>query len=220
MRNPVRHMSRFVPDGRRALALARRRSPHLACSASDGSKVEDTKQFMVAGIRPLTASRSASKGDVARVDQPGRRAGRHRHHSDDRPQGRTPPRIVDTASVEQIAEGAAMSPDGNFVAVTMQNGSNKAPSNPSYHKNSVLKLSASRQTNWRWWRRANSAAGASGWPGARTARRCLLNRWRTNRSTFLPFDGKTLKKTGNIKVNGRRGRHSDSAGLTCSRRQP
>ena len=33
-----------------------------------------------------------------------------------------------------------MSPDGNYVAAIMQNGSNKSSSHPNYHKGSVLSV--------------------------------------------------------------------------------
>jgi DNA-binding beta-propeller fold protein YncE len=189
----------FLPDGKRALA-SRDGDHRISVLSVDGNKVEDTKQFMVAGIRPYSISIS-SKGDVAVLTNQG--GG----------QGDTdiismidlkvnPPRIVDTASVEQIPEGAAMSPDGNFVAVTMQNGSNKAPSNPSYHKNSVLKIFSVKGNKLALVASGEFGGWGQGVAWSKDGKTLLAQSMADKSIDVFAFNGKALKKAGNIKVNG------------------
>ena len=88
----------------------------------DGPKVEDTKVFMVAGIRPYSISIS-SKGDLAVLTNQGGGQGdtdiiRHRSEEESAPYrrfalGRPDPR------------GRHLLPDGSHVAVTIQNGSSR-----------------------------------------------------------------------------------------------
>src|SRR4029434_13782 len=121
----------FLPDGKRAL-VTRDGDHRISVLSVDGSKVEDTKAYMVAGIRPYCISVS-SKGDLAVVVNRG--AG----------QGDTvvisvmdlkknPPRIVESLSVGQIPEGVTFSPDGSHVAVTIQNGSNRTKAPPDHNQ--------------------------------------------------------------------------------------
>lgn len=53
----------FFPDGKRAL-VTRDGNHRISVLSVDGAKVEDTKAFMVAGVRPYSISIS-SKGDLA-----------------------------------------------------------------------------------------------------------------------------------------------------------
>ena len=102
----------------------------------DGSKVEDTKAYMVAGIRPYSISIS-SKGDLAVLTNQGGGQGDTDIISviDLK---KNPPRIVESHSVGQIPEGVTFSPDGSHVAVMIQNGSNKPKSHQSYNDHSVV----------------------------------------------------------------------------------
>jgi len=76
----------------------------------DGTKVDDTKAYMVAGIRPYCITVS-SKGNVAVLTNQGG------NQSDTDiitviDLKKNPPRIVDSISVGQYPEGATFSPDG------------------------------------------------------------------------------------------------------------
>src|SRR6185295_20014383 len=119
----------FLPDGKRAL-VTRDGDHRISVLSVDGAKVEDTKAFMVAGVRPYSISISP-KGDVAVLTNQGGGQG----DSDiisviDLKMN--PPRIVDSISVGQIPEGATMSYDGAYVAVTIQNGSQRPKTHQAY----------------------------------------------------------------------------------------
>jgi len=189
----------FMPDGK--MALATRDGDHrISVLSVDGNKVEDTKKFMVAGYRPYSISISP-KGNVAVLSNQG--GG----------QGDTdvisvvdlkvnPPRIVDTIAVEQIPEGVTMSPDGNYVAAIMQNGSNKPSSHPNYHKGSVLSVFRINGTKLTLAAKAESGAWGQGVVWSKDGKTLLAQSMADKSIDVFSFDGNALKKTGIIKVNG------------------
>jgi DNA-binding beta-propeller fold protein YncE len=189
----------FMPDGKTAL-VTRDGDHRISVLSVDGSKVEDTKKFMVAGFRPYSISISP-KGTVAVLSNQG--GG----------QGDTdllsvidlkvnPPRIVDTIAVEQIPEGVTMSPDGNYVAAIMQNGSNKSSSHPNYHKGSVLSIFRINGTKLTLAAKAEFGAWGQGVVWSKDGKTLLAQSMADKSIDVFSFDGKALKKTGNIKVNG------------------
>lgn len=189
----------FTPDGK--MALVTRDGDHrISVLSVDGNKVEDTKKFMVAGFRPYSVSISP-QGNVAVLSNQG--GG----------QGDTdllsvidlkvnPPRIVDTISVEQIPEGVTMSPDGAYVAAIMQNGSNKPKAHPNYHEYSVLKIFRISGTKLTVAATAESGAWGQGVVWSKDGKTLLAQSMADKSIDVFSFDGKALKKTGNIKVNG------------------
>jgi DNA-binding beta-propeller fold protein YncE len=189
----------FMPDGKTAL-VTRDGDHRISVLSVDGNKVEDTKKFMVAGFRPYSISISP-KGTVAVLSNQG--GG----------QGDTdllsvidlkvnPPRIVDTIAVEQIPEGVTMSPDGNYVAAIMQNGSNKPSSHPNYHKGSVLSIFRINGTKLTLAAKAESGAWGQGVVWSKDGKTLLAQSMADKSIDVFSFDGKALKKTGIIKVNG------------------
>jgi DNA-binding beta-propeller fold protein YncE len=189
----------FMPDGK--MALVTRDGDHrISVLSIDGNKVEDTKKYMVAGFRPYSISISP-KGTLAVLSNQG--GG----------QGDTdllsvidlkvnPPRIVDTIAVEQIPEGVTMSPDGNYVAAIMQNGSNKSSSHPNYHKGSVLSVFRINGTKLTLAAKAEFGGWGQGVVWSKDGKTLLAQSMADKAIDVFSFDGKVLKKTGNIKVNG------------------
>jgi len=189
----------FMPDGK--MALVTRDGDHrISVLSVDGNKVEDTKKYMVAGFRPYSISISP-KGTLAVLSNQG--GG----------QGDTdllsvidlkvnPPRIVDTIAVEQIPEGVTMSPDGNYVAAIMQNGSNKSSSHLNYHKGSVLSVFRINGTKLTLAAKAEFGGWGQGVVWSKDGKTLLAQSMADKAIDVFSFDGKVLKKTGNIKVNG------------------
>jgi DNA-binding beta-propeller fold protein YncE len=189
----------FTPDGKWAL-VSRDGDHRVSLLKVDGSKVEDTKQFMVAGFRPYSIAISP-KGNVAVMTNQGGGQGDNDLISviDLKV---NPPRVVDTIAVEQIPEGATMSPDGRYVAVTMQNGSNKPSTHPNYHKNSVLKVFSVNGTNLKLVARAEFGAWGQGVVWSKDGKTLLAQSMAAKEIDVFSFNGRSLKKTGSIKVNG------------------
>lgn len=189
----------FTPDGRTAL-VTRDGDHRISVLSVDGNKVEDTKKFMVAGFRPYSVAISP-KGTVAVLtNQGGGQGDTDMISVIDLKQN--PPRIVDTIAVEQIPEGATMSPDGNYVAVTMQNGSNKPSSHPNYHKGSVLSIFRINGTKLTLAAKGEFGAWGQGVVWSKDGKTLLAQSMADKSLDVFSFTGKALKKTGTIKVNG------------------
>ena len=155
---------------------------------------------MVAGFRPYSISISP-KGTVAVLSNQGGGQGDTDLLSViDLKQN--PPRIVDTIAVEQIPEGVTVSPDGNYVAAIMQNGSNKPSSHPNYHKGSALSIFRINGTKLTLAAKAEFGAWGQGVAWSKDSKTLLAQSMADKSIDVFSFDGKALKKTGNIKVNG------------------
>ena len=188
----------FTHDGK--MALVTRDGDHrISVLSVDGNKVEDTKKYMVAGFRPYSIAISA-KGVAVLTNQGGGQGDTDMISVIDLK--RNPPRIVDTIAVEQIPEGASMSPDGNYVAVTMQNGSNKPSSHPNYHKGSVLSIFRINGTKLTLAAKAECGAWGQGVVWSKDGKTLLAQSMADKSLDVFSFDGKALNKTGTITVNG------------------
>ena len=125
------------PGGRVAL-VTRDGDNRTSMLAIEQAGVTYTKRDIYSGLRPYGVQIS-SKGDVAVVANIGIGQG----DSDTVSlidMSLNPPRVVDTISAGQTPEGIAMSPDGNWVAVTVMNGSNKPIASPFYNAFGVRRL--------------------------------------------------------------------------------
>jgi DNA-binding beta-propeller fold protein YncE len=189
----------FTPDGK--MALVTRDNDHkISVLSVDGTKVEYTKRDINAGLRPYGIDVS-SKGDFAAVANIGLGQGDADTVSliDVRA---NPPRVVGTMTVGQTPEGIKVSPDGKYVAVVVMNGSNKAKESPFYADNGKLvllrvkgmKLAKVAEAPLGHW-----SQGAAFSPDGKTI---LVGNMVEKDVQVFAFDGRSLKETGRIKVNG------------------
>ena len=127
----------FSRDG--ATALVTRDGDHkISVLSVAGDKIEYTKRDINAGLRPYQID-SAGAGDVAIVANIGIGQGDADTISLIDLKAK-PPRVVNTVSVGQTPEGLKMSPDGQHVAVTVMNGSNKPKHSPFYADNGLVRI--------------------------------------------------------------------------------
>jgi DNA-binding beta-propeller fold protein YncE len=189
----------FLPDGKRAL-VTRDGDHRISVLSVDGSKVEDTKAYMVGGIRPYSISISP-KGDLAVLTNQGGGQGDTDIISviDLK---KTPPRIVESHSVGQIPEGATFSPDGSHVAVTIQNGSNRPKTHPSYNDHGVVMVYRVEGGKLKLAAEAKVGGWTQGVVWSRDGKTLLAQSMLDKALDVLSFDGKSLKVTGQIKVPG------------------
>jgi DNA-binding beta-propeller fold protein YncE len=187
----------FTPDGKKAL-VTRDGDHRISVLAVDGAKVEDTKAYMVAGIRPYSISISP-KGDVAVLTNQGGGQGDTDIISviDLK---RNPPRIVDSISVGQIPEGATMSPDGSHVAVTIQNGSQRPKTHPAYNDHGLVMVYRIDGTGLTLAAQAKVGGWGQGVAWSRDGKTLLAQSMLDKSLDVLSFDGKQLEVTGKIKV--------------------
>ncbi len=133
----------FTPDGRTAF-VTREGDNKISVLAIDGATVKYTKRDLAAGLRPYSIAMSP-KGDYAVVANVGMEGGDADTLSVIDVKA-APARVVDTASVGQTPEGVAFSPDGEFIAVTVMNGSNKPKASPFFNEFGFLKILKLRGT--------------------------------------------------------------------------
>jgi DNA-binding beta-propeller fold protein YncE len=189
----------FTPDGKKAL-VTRDGDHRISVLSVDGAKIEDTKAYMVAGIRPYSIAIS-SKGDVAVLTNQGGGQGDTDIISviDLK---RNPPRIVDSLSVGQIPEGATMSPDGSHVAVTVQNGSSRPKTHPAYNDHGLLMVYRIDGTKLTLAAQAKVGGWTQGVVWSKDGKTLLAQSMLDKSLDVLSFDGKKLDVVGKIKVPG------------------
>ena len=170
----------------------------------DGTKVEPTKREITSGLRP-NAIDVASTGDVAVVANVGISGSGDASTISVIDLKLEPPRVVNSYSVGVTPEGIKMSPDGKFVAVTVMNGTNRAPGTPFYNDNGLLQV---------WARNGTQLTKAGELP---IGKWCQGVVWAANGKTLLVqcmveeeiivvrfsgLSGKSLQKSGSIKIKG------------------
>jgi len=189
----------FLADGKHAL-VTRDGDHRVSLLAIDGSKVEDTKKFMVGGFRPYSLAIS-SKGDVAVFGNQGGGQG-----DDDVINvvdlKKDPPRIVDTISVGQTPEGVGMSLDGAYVAVTVMNGSQRPKTHQAYNDHGLVKIYRMTGTKLAYVAEAKVGGWGQGIAWSKDGKTLLFQAMLNKELQVLSFDGKDLKVTSTIKVNG------------------
>ncbi len=125
----------FTPDGKMAL-VTRDGDNKISVLSINGTKVENTNRDMSAGQKPYGLDIS-SKGDYAVVANIGVGSGDADTVSVIDLQVK-PPRVVNTVTVGQTPVGIKLSPDGNYLAVSVMNGTNKASDSPFYNDKGKL----------------------------------------------------------------------------------
>lgn len=189
----------FLPDGKTAL-LTRDGDHKVSILSIDGNKVELTKRDMVGGYRPYSLEISP-KGDVAVFGNQGGGAG-DLDVINVVDLKSNPPRIVDTISVGQTPEGVSMSSDGAYVAVSLQNGTNKPKSFPFFSDHGLLKIYRIEGTKLTFVAEANTGSWGQGIVWSKDNKTLLLQAMVEKELQVFSFDGKTLTAAGAIKVNG------------------
>ena len=95
-----------------------------------------------------------------------------------------------------------MSPDGNFVAAIMQNGSNKPSTHPNYHKGSALSVFRIFGTKLTLAAKAECGAWGQGVVWSKDGKTLLAQSMAEKSIDVFSFNGRRLKTTGTIKVSG------------------
>ena len=198
--SPDRAMLHSRPMARGAL-VTRDGDHKISILSVDGNKVEDSKMFMVGGIRPYSLEISA-RGDIARVQRTRWRPRRYRRVSMSSTSGSKPPRVVDTISVGQTPEGVAMSSDGKYVAVTVMNGSNRPKNHPAYNDYGLLQIYSVKGTNLTKVAQAKVGHWCQGAAFSKNNKTVVIQCMVEKQLQAFSFDGRNLKPAGTVPLSG------------------
>jgi hypothetical protein len=190
----------FTPDGRRAL-VSLNGGHRLAILSINGSTVEYTKQDIWVGLQPYSVEVTPN-GNVAIAANIGNgpTGGVDTLHVVD--MRMNPPRVVDGVFAGIVPEGFAISPDGNFVAVPLQNGAQLAKTAPQYHETGILKIYRLTGTSLSLAAEAPIGRWAQGVVWNRASNRLLVQAAADNVIEVFDFDGRVLTKRAPLKVSG------------------
>jgi len=188
----------FTPDGKSAL-VTRDGDHRVSILSVDGNKVEDSKKFMVGGVRPYSLEISA-KGDVAVFTNQGGGQGDIDVHVVDLKA--KPPRIVDTISVGQTPEGVAMSSDGAYAAVTVMNGTNRPKDHPAFNDYGWLQIFSIKGTTLKKVAQAKVGHWCQGAAFSKNNKTVVIQCMVEKNLQAFNFDGRNLKPAGTVALSG------------------
>ena len=187
------------PDGK--FALLTRFGDHMTSVLSiDGSKVEMTKRNIFAGLVPdaieitpdgawaVMANIGMGQGDADTISLIDLKL--------------NPPRVVDTVTTGQSPEHLTISRDGKWIAVSVQNGTNRSQASGFFNPLGVVQVYTIKGR--RLVKVAEAAQG--GWPQgvafSHDGKTLLAGNMSQRNIWVYAFDGKTLKKKGEIPMTG------------------
>lgn len=189
----------FTPDGKSAL-VTRDGDNRVSILTVDGNKVEDSKAFMVGGIRPYSLEISP-KGDVAVFSNQGGGQGDIDVINVIDLKAK-PPRIVDTISVGQTPEGVGMSSDGKYIAVTVMNGSNRPKDHPAFNEFGLLQVYSVNGTTLRKVAQAKVGHWCQGAAFSKNNKTVVIQCMVEKNLQVFNFDGRNLKPAGALPLSG------------------
>jgi DNA-binding beta-propeller fold protein YncE len=185
----------FSRDGGTVL-VSRDGDNRIAVLSVDGNKVEYTKRDLYSAMRPYQID-STGNGDVAVVGNVGMSSGDADAISVIDMRAR-PIRVVTTISVGQTPEALKMSPDGNYLAVNVVNGSTKPKASPFFNDFGLLKIYKIEGTNLVPLTEAKTGHWCQGIAWSKDSKTLLLQCMVENEIMAFGFDGKALTKAPSI----------------------
>lgn len=191
----------IAPDGRSALvSMDGEGANKIAVLEIDGTKVTYTKRDLNAGLRPYGMDIDA-KGEVAVVANIGRGLGDNDTVSLIDLKAK-PSRVVTTISVGQTPEGIKMSPDGNYVAVTVMNGTNKPSDSPFFSDKGKLVILRRQGTQLTKVAEANIGRWCQGIAWSSNSRRVFAQCMVEQQVMGFSWNSSNLTSIGNVAVPG------------------
>ena len=188
----------ITPDGKSAL-VTRDGDNKISVLSIDGTKVEDTKREISAGLRPYGLGIHPN-GKVAVVANIGPGSGDADTISLIDLEAK-PARVVHTVTVGQTPEGIALSPNGAFVAVNVGNGANKPKNSPFFNDYGLVKVLSVKGKELVPVTEAKVGHWCQGLAWSKDSRTLLAQCMVEKEIMVFRFDGKALKPAGSIKLS-------------------
>ena len=186
----------FSHDGTTAL-VTRDGDSRISLLTVDGNKVEYAKRDLYSGVRPydidLTAGATAVVGNVGA-------GGGDTDTISLIDMNAKPIRVVNTISVGQTPEGVKMSPDGNYVAITVMNGSNKPAASPFFNDFGLLKVYRISGTELAPVADAKIGHWCQGMVWSKDSKYLVTECMVESELIAFSFDGKALARTSTLKM--------------------
>ena len=186
----------FSHDGATAL-VTRDGDSRTSLLTVDGNKVEYAKRDLYSGVRPydidLTGNATAIIGNVGA-------SGGDADTISVIDMNAKPIRVVTTVSVGQTPEGVKMSPDGNYVAVTVMNGSNKPSASPFFNDFGLLKVYRISGTELAPVAEAKIGHWCQGMVWSKDSKFVVTQCMVESELIAFSFDGKALTRTSTLKM--------------------
>lgn len=187
----------FLPDGKSAL-MTRDGDHRVSILSIDGTKVEDTKKFMVGGFRPYSLVVSP-KGDVAVF---GNQGGGQGDSDQINVVDLKTNRVVEAITVGQTPEGVSMAPDGSHIAVILHNGATRPKNHPAYIDHGLMRIFKVDGTKLTQVTSTKIGTWAQGSVWSKDGKTIVVQATHEKELQVFSFDGKEAKLTGSIKTNG------------------
>jgi DNA-binding beta-propeller fold protein YncE len=187
----------FTRDG--TMALVSRDGDHkISVLTVDGDKVEYAKRDVNAGLRPYAMDMGP---DIAIVGNIGIGGGDADTISIIDVKIK-PARVVNTISVGQTPEGLKVSPDGQHVAVTVMNGTNKPKNSPFFNEAGLLHIYRIDGHNLAKVAESKIGTWCQGIAWSNDSKTLVAQCTHDRNVTAFRFDGKNLEKLTTIAVEG------------------
>ena len=190
----------FTRDGRTAL-VTRNNDSFISLLAVDGTSVTYAKRDIASGLKPYGLEVSPT-ADLAFVGNIGAGATGGVDTVSVIDLAANPPRASDQVTVGSIAEGIAVSSDGQYLAVTVMNGSNVPKSSPLFNDFGRLRVYGVTNKTLAPIAEARIGHWCQGTAWSRDSRTLLAQCMVEREILIFRFDGKQLSPAGSIKVNG------------------
>jgi DNA-binding beta-propeller fold protein YncE len=190
----------FTRDGRMAL-VTRNNDSFISLLEVDGTKVTYAKRDIAGGLKPYGLEVSPT-ADLAFTGNIGAGASGGADTISVIDLRANPPRAIDHVTVGPIAEGIAVSSEGQYLAVTVMNGSNAPKSSPLYNDFGRLRIYGVSQRTLMPIAEARIGHWCQGAAWSRDSRTVLAQCMVEREILIFRFDGIRLTPAGSIKVNG------------------
>jgi lactonase family protein with 7-bladed beta-propeller len=190
----------FTRDGRMAL-VTRNNDSFISLLAVDGASVTYAKRDIAAGLKPYGLEVSPT-ADLAFTGNIGAGASGGADTISVIDLAVNPPRAIDHVTVGPIAEGIALSSDGQYLSVTVMNGTNVPKASPLFNDFGRLRVYGVRNKTLTPLAEARIGHWCQGTAWSRDSRTVLAQCMVEKEILIFRFDGKSLSPAGSIKVNG------------------
>ena len=190
----------FTRDGRMAL-VTRNNDSFISLLAIDGASVTYAKRDIAAGLKPYGLEVSPT-ADLAFTGNIGAGASGGADTISVIDLAANPPRAIDHVTVGPIAEGIAVSSDGQYLSVTVMNGTNVPKASPLFNDFGRLRVYGVTNKTLTPIAEARIGHWCQGTAWSRDSRTVLAQCMVEKEILIFRFDGKSLSPAGSIKVNG------------------